>query len=134
MSGCASTRVLRDFTTDGCSLFPDGDAEDPARWCDCCVNHDKAYWRGGTAAERKRADVSLRGCVLAVTGRPALARLMYRGVRLGGMPMFPTGFRWGYGWGYGRGYEPLTPGEQLRASEKLAGYRPGHPDPSCKKE
>ena len=42
LGGCASSRVLRDFTTDGCSLFPEGDAEDHALWCDCCVNHDKA--------------------------------------------------------------------------------------------
>ncbi len=134
LSGCASTRVLRDFTTDGCSLFPDGDAGQPARWCDCCVNHDRAYWRGGTAEERKSADILLRDCVLAVTGRQTLAGLMYRGVRFGGTPLLPTGFRWGYGWGYGRGYEPLKPDEQQQADEKFAAYPLEHSDPVCKKE
>lgn len=122
LGGCASTRGLHAFTTDGCSLFPDGDAEDRARWSDCCVAHDQAYWRGGTAAERKQADRDLRACVLARTARPMLAGLMYRGVRVGGMPLVPTPFRWAYGWTYGRGYAPLTPEEQRQADEKLAAY------------
>ena len=130
ISGCASSRILRDFTTDGCSLFPDGDAEDSRRWRDCCVTHDMAYWRGGTAEERKSADASLRECVLARTGRQTLADEMYCGVRFGGMPLFPTPFRWGYGWGYGRGYAPLKPDEQQQADEKLTAYRLGHPEPS----
>lgn len=105
LSGCASTKVLRDFTTDGCSLFPDGD------WCGCCLDHDWVYWRGGTADERKRADQVLRACVEARTGGTVLAGLMYYGVRAGGNPLVPTPFRWGYGWGYGRGYAPLTDDE-----------------------
>lgn len=125
LGGCASTHELRDFNSDGCSLFPDGDAVDPVRWHSCCVTHDAAYWRGGTADQRKAADTALRACV-AQTGRPALAGLMYDGVRAGGTPLFPAWFRWGYGWGYGRGYEPLTPEEQQRAEDKLAAYRLSH--------
>ena len=117
LGACASPRVLRDFTTDGCSLFPDSAGD--ACWADCCVEHDRAYWRGGTAAQRKRADAALRECV-ARTGRTRLAGLMHGGVRIGGMPLWPTWFRWGYGWGYGRGYEPLTPAEQQDAQDKLA--------------
>ena len=123
LSGCASTHILRDFTTDGCSLFPDGDAENPVRWRDCCVTHDQAYWRGGTAEERKTADMGLRDCVAARTDRQTLAHQMYLGVRIGGVPLLPTTFRWGFGWGYGRGYEPLNPDEQQQANEKLAIYR-----------
>lgn len=134
LNGCASTHALRDFTTDGCSLFPDGDAGNPQRWRDCCVRHDIAYWRGGTAEQRGSADDSLRACVMARTGRQALADQMYWGVRLGGTPLLPTGFRWGYGWGYGRGYEPLKPDEQRLAEEKLATYRLLHPQPSCEKK
>jgi hypothetical protein len=134
LSGCASTQVLRDFTTDGCSLFPDGDTENPECWSDCCVEHDKAYWRGGSAAERKKADAALRDCVLARTGRQTLADQMYQGVRLSGTPLFPTTFRWGYGWDYGRGYQPLTPGEQQQADEKLGTYPPGHPPASCREK
>ncbi len=121
-SACASTSVLHEFTTDGCSLFPDGDGVAPQRWRDCCVNHDVAYWRGGSVNERQRADSGLRACVLERSGRPALATLMYCGVRLGGTPWLPTGFRWAYGWGYGRGYAALTTDERQQAAQKLAAY------------
>ena len=134
VSGCASTHILRDFATDGCSFFPDGDAENPERWHDCCVTHDMAYWRGGTAEERETADVALRDCVAARTGRQTLANQMYRGVRIGGVPLLPTGFRWGYGWGYGRGYEPLSSDEQQQADEKLATYRLDRARYSCEKK
>lgn len=117
LGACASPRVLRDFTTDGCSLFPDSAGD--ACWADCCVEHDRAYWRGGTADERRHADAALRECV-ARTGRTTLAGLMHAGVRIGGLPLWPTGFRWGYGWGYGRGYAPLTPEEQRDAQDRLA--------------
>ena len=129
LGACASPSVLRDFTTDGCSLFPDSAGD--ACWADCCVAHDRAYWRGGTADERRRADAALRECVLAQTGKPTLAGAMYRGVRLGGAPLAPAWYRWGYGWGYGRGYSPLTAAEQRQADEKLGAYRPADPDPSC---
>jgi len=128
LGGCASPHVLRPFTTDGCSLFPDGGSE--TCWADCCVAHDRAYWRGGTASERVLADRELRQCV-AGRGKPRLAGLMYWGVRLGGMPLFPTWYRWGYGWGYGRGYEPLAPTEQRTAGEMLEAHRPPRPDPAC---
>lgn len=128
LGGCASPRILRDFTTDGCSLFPDAIGD--ACWADCCVAHDRAYWRGGTAQERERADAALRACV-ARGGHPVLASVMHRGVRLGGMPLWPVWYRWGYGWGYGRGYEPLTPDEQRQATHRLEAHRPAHPDPAC---
>ncbi len=131
-SSCASIHTLRAFTTDGCSLFPDGDGESPDRWHDCCVSHDMSYWRGGSAAQRRHADAALGACVLAATGRPLLAEQMSRAVRLGGMPLLPTSFRWGYGWGYGRGYQVLTPQEQLQADERLAAYRRGHPGAPCR--
>ena len=129
LSGCASTSVLREFTTDGCSYFCDGNAAHPQLWRDCCISHDTAYWRGGNAQARRSADASLRECVLVRTGHKTLAGLIYRGVRLGGTPWIPAGFRWGYGWGYGRGYEPLTLDEQRQASEKLALYRRRRAEP-----
>jgi len=130
LGACASPRVLRDFITDGCTLFPDSAGD--ACWTDCCVAHDRAYWRGGTADERKRSDTTLRECV-AARGRPTLASQMYRGVRLTGMPLWPTWYRWGYGWGYGRGYAPLTPDEQRQAEQKLESRQPAPPDPACTK-
>jgi hypothetical protein len=127
VSGCASTHVLRDFTTDACSFFPEGNTEAPALWSDCCVSHDMAYWQGGTVDERRRADGELYDCVLTRTGSQELASRMYRGVRLGGAPLLPTTFRWGYGWGFGRGYEPVTPEERQKVAEMLAAYRAAHP-------
>ena len=122
LSGCASPAELKPFTTDGCSLFPDRSAASGTDWCSCCVAHDRAYWRGGTADERLQADEALRTCVLAKTGDASLAALMYRGVRLGGLPYWPTPFRWAYGWGYGRFYQPLAAEEQARADRLEASY------------
>ena len=44
------------FATDGCSLFPDRALVGSADWCDCCLAHDLAYWRGGTESQRLDAD------------------------------------------------------------------------------
>ena len=122
-SATASAAPLRPFTTDGCSLFLDRDPVHGVTWRDCCVTHDQAYWHGGTEAERLRADEALRACVAERTGDTALAELMYRGVRAGGLPQFPTWYRWGYGWSDGRGYGPLTEAERAAAEDGLAQYR-----------
>jgi len=81
-------------TTDGCTLFPDGD------WFDCCAAHDEFYRRGGTPDERRMADRILRNCVKA-GGRPLVAALMYAGVRVCGAEWLPFGWRWGKGGGVG---------------------------------
>jgi hypothetical protein len=124
---------LKDFTSDGCSLFPDGTLRNQAKWCDCCLQHDIAYWRGGTEAERKKADEVLRDCVFDRTKDKALAETMYRGVRAGGHPVFPIWYRWAYAWEYGRSYEPLTEDEQKQVREKLELYTKEHPDGYCGK-
>ncbi len=86
------------FTTDGCSMFPDGD------WGGCCVEHDKHYWRGGDRQERLAADILLSVCVWKKTDSIVLAFLMFLGVRIGGMPYLPTPWRWGYGWKYKKSF------------------------------
>jgi hypothetical protein len=87
----------RPFVTDGCSAFVnDG-------WVDCCVEHDMAYWCGGSAAARKRADQRLERCV-ADLGHSVLARVMYLGVRVGAPPWIPIHWRWGFGWDFPHGY------------------------------
>lgn len=126
---------LARFTTDGCS----GGLSDGWRllakalpgfehkfgnkppYESCCIQHDRAYWRGETSQgykKRKQADSALRQCVLEFgkTHRdefaqqfhlPAniiennfriVAALMYRAVRVGGMPCTGLPWRWGYGW------------------------------------
>lgn len=123
--------ALRDFTSDGCSLFPDGTIAEGSKWCDCCFEHDIAYWQGGTEQERKAADEALRDCVRERTGDQKLAETMYLGVRAGGHPVFPTWYRWGYGWDYGRGYAPLTDDERTRVQQMLDEYRQKHPGGYC---
>lgn len=114
--GCASSSKLRPFTTDGCSLFPNGTSEYKDLWLDCCIKHDYRYWMGGTKAERLKADIDLRDCIAAI-GQSNTAKWMLRGVRAGGTPYLPTSFRWGYGWHYFRGYKPLTDGEKKLIEE-----------------
>jgi hypothetical protein len=109
---------LKPFTTDGCSLFPEGTSEQQSLWAECCIRHDLAYWQGGTEAQRETADQALHACVSQV-GEPEIAKLMLAGVRLGGSPFFPTSYRWGYGWSYQRGYAPLTPQERVQVRREL---------------
>ena len=123
--GCASPDTLRPFTTDGCSRCPDRSVVTDKDWGRCCVAHDRAYWRGGTAEERRKADEALRACVQDRNGNAGLSTLMYRGVRIGGSPYWPTRFRWGYGWGYGRYYRSLTPAESAAADQREAEYEAG---------
>ena len=122
---------INDFTTDGCSRFPDHSLISNDDWCHCCVAHDLAYWRGGTAEERLAADETLRTCVEKATRNRALADLMFTGVRAGGGPYFYTSYRWGYGWKYGRNYTPLTPAEQELADVRQAAYLENNRSHSC---
>lgn len=125
---------IREFATDGCSRFPDHSLISNHDWCHCCVAHDLAYWRGGTAEERLAADEALRGCVETTTRNRALADVMFAGVRAGGGPYFYTSYRWGYGWKYGRNYRPLSPAEHAVADAMQVGYLAKNPGLSCSPE
>lgn len=131
---CGSTFAsdLHEFTSDGCSLFPDGNMKDRALWCVCCLAHDIAYWQGGTKEDRKHADEVLRECVLESTGSKSLADMMNNGVRAGGHPAFLTWYRWGYGWKYGKAYAPLTKPQIQQVREKLDAYYKNHPAGYCR--
>jgi hypothetical protein len=95
-------------------------------WEDCCIEHDIKYHAGGAEnvsavesfEQRKQADLALLSCVAdTATDRSAelqveyrlsetqvtaiyqsIAELMYRAVRLGGIPCTDQPWRWGYGW------------------------------------
>ena len=105
---CRSQRPADDqpdyaFTSDGCSMWPDGG------WAACCVEHDIDYWCGGDVPARARADAGLDACVRDARDRH-LGDLMYWGVRLGGIPWQPFPWRWAYGFAGMRGYDhPGTP-------------------------
>ncbi|MEO8074305.1 MAG: hypothetical protein ABI686_13785 [Acidobacteriota bacterium] len=82
-----------DFKSDGCSNFPDYD------YRDCCVEHDKTYYVGGSWKKRWRSDKKLYKCVTAKKGfeHKFIAPAMWFGVRAFGVPWLPTSFRWGFG-------------------------------------
>ena len=85
--------IPANFQSDGCSLFPDGD------YRDCCVEHDRAYFDGGSWTLRWRADKKLYRCVAAKKGfeHKLIAPVMWAGVRVFGVSFLPTSFRWGFG-------------------------------------
>jgi hypothetical protein len=126
---------LLPFSTDGCSGgLSDGwrflaktlpafkhKFGDKPPYESCCVEHDRAYWRGETEQgfdRRLQADRRLQQCVqeFGKTHRDEFARqfnlsaqtietnfeivaaLMYRAVRVGGGPCTVFPWRWGYGW------------------------------------
>ena len=78
------------FVGDGCTWFPDGD------YADCCLAHDRDYYKGGTDQERKASDTRLAQCVRS-KGHKYLSRLMYLGVRVGGASWLRAPFSWGFG-------------------------------------
>lgn len=93
VSSNASQTMPENFKSDGCSWFPDGN------YRDCCVQHDLAYFKGGSWTKRWQADKKLFQCVAAKRGfqYKILAPLMWSGVRVGGVHWLPTPFRWGFG-------------------------------------
>jgi len=131
LSACAAPVPMQPFSTDGCSMFPDRSLISQADWCDCCLAHDLAYWRGGTAEERLSADRELAACVQAASHNQALGNLMFAGVRAGGGPYFFTPYRWGYGWQFGRLYQALSEPEEAQASLLSAKYIAANPALAC---
>ncbi len=128
LCGCHTSSKLKPFSSDGCSLFPDRAELLQKDWFACCLEHDIAYWRGGTQGERLAADRAFKACILEKTGDRTLAELMYEGVRLGGSPYFPSWYRWGYGWNFRRGYKPLSPKEREMVRQRMEAYEQEHHD------
>lgn len=71
--------------TRGCTLFPEGD------YTPCCDEHDVRYTFG---KDRRMADRELRECIKGKR-HPALAWLVWIGVRLFGYPFWYFGHRKG---------------------------------------
>ena len=88
------------LVTDGCTLAPEFD------FGDCCHAHDAIYWKGGTEAERLRADEKFRQC-LRDKGHRLLDVLYYLGLRFGGIGALPTPWRWGFGWEWPYSAKPI---------------------------
>lgn len=95
-------------------------------WESCCISHDRMYHSGALQNDsnsmsynrRKEADTQLKTCVIE-TGKTrssillteydvtaaeletiyqTIGELMYKAVRLGGMPCSGLPWRWGFGW------------------------------------
>lgn len=130
LTSCQTAPQLSDFSSDGCSLFPERSPRTGHDWSDCCLIHDIAYWQGGTREQRHTADLELKTNVLKATGDKRLANLMLAGVRVGGSPYFPTNYRWGYGWKHRSPYAPLTENEKVEVERKLDAYFDDHPLPN----
>ncbi len=110
---------INEFFFDGCSsIAPEGTWENPNLWCECCLAHDIAYWKGGTWKDRRNADKNLGKCVAQKTDK-ALGFIFYMGVRMGGSPYINTPYRWGYGWDFGRGYTKMKGYQKIVADEKI---------------
>lgn len=114
--------TLKPFTTDGCSMFPDGNLIDDSKWVKCCIRHDLAYWKGGAESDRIKADDELQQCVEAL-GDKTISSVMRLGVKIGGAPVYPTWYRWGYGWPYSRGYKSLSKEELQQVNNRLKELR-----------
>ncbi len=98
LNGVARAAELRPFVTDGCTYYPDGSADQPTLWLDCCIGHDLALWGGGTTAEHDATDLRLKECV-AATGADEEAEVIYLGVRIGAQwPVKVNGNQWGNAW------------------------------------
>lgn len=134
LAGCATTKgqpELTPFTSDGCTLFPDKSLISQTDWCDCCIAHDIAYWKGGTREERLKADEALRSCVQAKTGNEGLANLMFEGVRIGGSPHFQNWYHWGYGWEHQFEYRELSIAEKAYALLLLTDFQSSDYESVC---
>jgi len=59
-SGALASLPPNPFTTDGCSLVPNGPMTE------CCIEHDMAYWCGGPSVLRSASDEALSSCIVRV--------------------------------------------------------------------
>lgn len=110
---------LQPFFSDGCPhilgalSYPKED-----QWKLCCIEHDKAYWKGGSLEERQKADSDLHACITE-RGSPDAARLIHYSVR--SAQKNPQSLPWGYGWILPRSSAAHSPHEisEIKKMEQL---------------
>jgi hypothetical protein len=89
---------LTSFTSDGCTLSPDGTPAQPNLWRECCVEHDLWFWGGGTKEQRILADNNLKSCIAEKSSRFISAIYLF-GVQVGRLSPFKIkNKKWGNGW------------------------------------
>ena len=112
--GSTKSIVIPDyvFTTDGCSRWFD------ESWVSCCIVHDIMYWCGGSDEDRKEADQIIMEC--ADKKAILMGKIIYSGVRIGGLPWLPTPWRWGYGWKeWPRGYQSSNNNQSIKSIKSI---------------
>ena len=75
--------------SDGCTGWPDSFRG--IDYFDCCVEHDNAYFLGGSWLDRVKADWRLSKCV-GKKGAKFMAPIMFIGVRFCGFLFFK--YKW----------------------------------------
>ncbi len=109
LSARALEADMRPFTTDGCTLSPDGTPRRPKLWRHCCVAHDLRLWGGGGKPAHVDADKKLKACVASVAGKRT-AEIFFAGVRIGKLsPWKIPSMRWGNAWPGRAPYRQLSP-------------------------
>lgn len=109
---------LLPFETDYCTGFSNGTWNHPNRWKSCCLEHDIAYWIGGSYEREKRSDLRLKECVRK-SGGDFISTVMYLGVRLGHYCPFKLSKSWGWGFGSKKNYHKLTKSQKKTLQKKL---------------
>lgn len=81
-----------EFVTDNCTFFPDGN------YADCCVQHDREYFAGGSWKQRWRSDKKLFLCIASKPKfyNKLVAPVAWLGVRVGGVSWLNASFSWGF--------------------------------------
>lgn len=109
---------LKNFETDGCTMFVDGTPTKPGLWTHCCVEHDMRYWFGGDQADMDKTDLRLKACVKEVAGI-TWAQLIYAGVRTGHKSPVKNKTHWSWGWTSERKNTTLTSFEKEIVIEEI---------------
>lgn len=112
-------QYMNDFTTDECTMYPEGTKKEPKLWAHCCILHDMFYWAGGSRFDMDHADLILYSCVQEVAGKTQ-AELMYKGIRLGHLsPISLKDKSFGNGWINPRPKTSLSDEEKDIVREKI---------------
>ena len=122
LAACQADSHLIAYSSQGCATAPDRSVIESSDWCDCCREHDIAYWRGGTKQQRDHADVRLRKCINVKTNDDELANNMTESANRGEGAYFFAGYRWGYGWQRERNFQPLSEKEVYLTNQYLLDY------------
>lgn len=105
-----------------CEFLKDGSIEDydEAGMCKCCRAFDEAYFKGGTLADKEKADKDFRQCTIDVTGCIATVERVFGDLKSTTPNAFKDeDYRWGYGWAGNRLLNPLYDKEHIKVTGKL---------------